>query len=190
MNQNRKSKSTIVINLIISKIQIIVGSILTLLFGLTLIVGLFDDVSGEISMITVFFILTALSIYLLLRGIKRGKLIKLFRIYGLRLSTDSNCSMDQLAVSLGTSVDVVIKNVEEMIKRGYFTNAYIDTTSNDIVFTGQASTKTTDSKISNLYNTQNANVEYTTVSCRGCGAINKIIKGTVSECEFCGSQTN
>lgn len=31
-------------------------------------------------------------------------------------------------------------------------------------------------------------VKYVTVQCKGCGATNKIVSGTVGECEFCGSQ--
>ena len=33
-------------------------------------------------------------------------------------------------------------------------------------------------------------IRYVTVQCKGCGATNKIIAGSIGECEYCGAQVS
>lgn len=77
-----------------------------------------------------------------------------------------------------------------MISKKFFVNAYIDAESNCIVFPGSnnninAGINTAQYNVQP--NTNQPEIEYTTVTCKSCGGINKIIKGKVSECDFCGS---
>ncbi|MPM73400.1 hypothetical protein SDC9_120380 [bioreactor metagenome] len=60
-----------------------------------------------------------------------------------------------------------------MIAKGYFINAYIE--HNCLMF---AHPDGMDSA---------AQIEYVSVSCSSCGAKNKVPKGAVGECQYCGN---
>ncbi len=185
MSVTTGSKSAIIISSIISKLEIVVGGLLTFFFGIGLIGCLTDESLNSAGTIIVILVLLLLSIFLLYRGIRRGRMIKLFKSYVTRLSTDATHSIDLLAEGTGTSVDVVKRNLQQMIKKRYFANAYIDTQQNRIVFPQQATIKTS---VSAEPSAAGPDTEYETVTCKGCGAANKIAKGSGGECEFCGCQ--
>ena len=90
--------------------------------------------------------------------------------------------------------DVVIENLEIMMKKKFFTNAYIDRKSNCIVIANkQAAQNNTaaPNAFANEHsapaNTEAAAVEMAAVKCNSCGGINTIQKGAVGECDYCGS---
>lgn len=113
------------------------------------------------------------------------KLIKTFSDYSARLAADPEKSIDLLASATGVTVATATKNISDMIATGFFPNCYLDGQRNKLVFpTMQPQSPTT----ANGSNVQSQSVKYTTVQCKGCGATNKIVSGTVGECEFCGSQ--
>lgn len=129
-------KSKIVLGTIISKIQIILGILITGFFGLGLI-GCIGQ-KNSVSVIVVIIVFTALGIWLILKGVKKGRLIKRFKQYVAVLSGDPLRSLDNLAATLGEGFDSVRRNVEQMIKQGIMANAYINRDTNCIVFAGQA----------------------------------------------------
>ncbi|MDF2588883.1 MAG: hypothetical protein K0S41_2724 [Anaerocolumna sp.] len=180
MVQNFRQKSVIIVQSIIGKLQIIVGSVLTFIFGFTFIYGVFDDEEDGAAVLIILAILTALAVYMLNRGLKRGKLIKLFTRYVAFLSKDQVHSIDQLAKSTETSVQVVTKNLEYMMKKRLFSNAYIDKINNCVIFQGE-------NIILEKQSINDDSTEYITATCRGCGANNTIKKGTTTECAYCGS---
>ncbi len=177
------SKAAIVISGIIEKVQLIAGIVITFIFGITAIACIGDN-NSPVDEKIVMFIFTAIGILLIIFSIKRKKLIKNFRSYVQRLSVDPTCSIENLASGLGTSQDVVKKNLEMMIKKRYFSNAYIDTKNNRIVFSKASEQKTNTSE---AHQSNEPKIEYITVTCKSCGGINKMAKGTVGECEYCGS---
>ncbi|MCI2106724.1 MAG: hypothetical protein LKK00_08410 [Intestinimonas sp.] len=181
MNTKNRSKSVVIISTIISKIQIILGGLLILIFTISLI-GLID--APDTFSLIIEIILLILSVFLLYKGINRGKLIKLFKNYVQRLSTDCTHSISLLADNTGTSVDVVKSNLQKMISKNYFLNAYIDEKRNCIVFPQAGETEPT---VSSESSAADSDVEYQTVICKGCGAENKIPIGSTRECEYCGS---
>ena len=76
-----------------------------------------------------------------------------------------------------------------MIKKKFFTNARIDEVNNQLVLPSMAQRQQEQN-----YNAQASNVstlapqiEMTTCKCPNCGGMNKIAKGMVAECDFCGS---
>jgi uncharacterized protein with PQ loop repeat len=175
------SKAAIVISQIIEKLQLIAGIILTILFGLPAIICLFDK-KTRAGVIIVMIILTALGVLLIVFSRKRKKLINDFKTYVQRLSIDPTGSIDNLAAGLGTSQDVVKNNINLMIKKRYFSNAYIDTENNRVVFPIVLEQQPT-----NAAKSTQSNIEYISVTCKSCGGINKMVKGTASECDYCGS---
>ena len=142
-------------------IQQVFGWPIAVIFGMTAIyssVTIKD--SSDVSAFIICTVFTLGAVLLIVLGLKKFILIKTFRNYSARLTADPMKSLDSLASSMGVSVAVVRKKISAMLNHGLFPNAYIDKQTNCLV----------------------------TVQCRGCGATNKIAKGSVAECEFCGSQ--
>lgn len=174
-------------------IQQVFGWIITIFCGLIASVG--AGTSGfketvDVVMVTIFAVFTALGIMLIVKGYKRKKLIKNYYDYSARISADPDKSIDLLSSSIGATVSVVTNNISDMIALGFFPGAFLDTTHNRIVMQNTKASATRTAPITTVNTTvQNTQtVKYVTVQCKGCGATNKIIAGTVSECEFCGSQ--
>lgn len=182
---SNSSKNAITKNLIASRVQIIIGYVIALFCGLTAIIGIVNTslaTSFDVTMVTVFSVFTACGIWQIFRGKKRKKLVVLFRDYAARLSADPLRSMNKLAEATGAAVETVKKNILAMIRKGYFVNAYIDFGRNCLVFL-----KDHPEQANNPMRQVELSAEYVRVSCPGCGAKNKIQKGTVGECEFCGN---
>lgn len=71
-----------------------------------------------------------------------------------------------------------------MIHKGYFVSAYIDRNRNCLVFAQENSLY---EQKSSPAQQDKLSVGHICVPCPGCEAKNKIQKGTVGECEFCGN---
>lgn len=178
-----KSKATIVINEIIQKMQMIIGVFLIFfgIAGICTFIGQFD--SGAI-----FVIIFCLGVgsWLINSSVKKKRLIKNFRTYVQELSNDPTGSIYNLASATGTSVDVVKNNLQNMINKKFFVNACIDAQSNCIIFPA-INNNINDTQSNVPRNTNHSEIEYVSVTCKNCGGTNTVIKGKVSECDFCGS---
>lgn len=171
-------------------VQIVFGYIIAIFNGLLAFVGgLGSGFKEAIDVaMTIFFMgVAALGVWLVVKGYQKLKLIKIYPDYATRLATDPEKSIDVLASATGVAVGVARRNIVSMLTAGFFPNCYLDTRSNKLV-----ATKMSQRQISNasmpVSNATAQTVKYITVQCRGCGATNKIVSGTVGECEFCGSQ--
>ena len=69
-----------------------------------------------------------------------------------------------------------VRKLEKMIAKGYIRNIQIDREENYILIT--APNRRVNEKI------------YITVTCPSCGAKNQVIKGRLSNCEYCGQRLN
>ncbi|NFG62000.1 hypothetical protein [Clostridium sp. CMCC3677] len=185
MNQGNKKKSVIVFNKIIEKIQLIMGIIIILIFSMAIFGSAGTEGTRGVILMSLCFI--ALGITFIAMSKKRHKLIEDFKSYAQILSNDPTGSIENLVSSLGVSQDAVLKNLKLMINEKYFVNAYIDVENNSIVFPSKLGEKINKSGQVKEENSQ-SNVEYVAIACKNCGASNKVQKGTVCECEFCGSQ--
>lgn len=191
-----KGKGALVLSKIAEKIQLIVGILIVIIFGLIAIMATFTD-DFQLDMFIICYVITGLGIWMIILSRKRKKLISDFKLYVARLSMDPTGSIDNLALTLGLSQDEVKRNLMKMILKKYFVNAYIDTTTNCIVLphdkAKNRNTYNTYNQNSSTYNLNNQNtneVEDIAVTCKNCGGINKITKGKVGECEYCGSPIN
>lgn len=187
MNQSR---SAILVSSLVSKVQLIIGAVLAFVFGLTFLMSIFVPELRDGTLAVVSFIFMAGGVWLLRAGSKRGRMIKLFKSYVARLSSDPTRSIDSLAASLGESPDAVKRNLEYMIKRNYFSQAYIDVSNNTLVLSQPSQSKMVPppTAVSQAQPTEQPVTEFSTASCKGCGATNTVPKNTVATCEFCGSQ--
>ena len=141
----------------------------------------------DVTLVLFFLAIAAVGVWLIIKGNQKFKLIKTFYDYSARLATDPEKSIDLLASATGVTVAIATKNISDMIAFGFFPNCYLDGQRNKLVAPDASQTQaSTVSTPTHTATTQT--VKYTTVQCKGCGATNKIVSGTVGECEFCGSQ--
>lgn len=171
--------------------QQIFGWIITIFCGLMTSVG--AGTSGfketiDVVMVTLFAVFTGLGVLLIVKGGKRKKLIKNYYDYSARLSADPDKSIDLLSSSIGVTVAVATKNITDMIALGFFPGAFLDTAHNRLVMQNAKPAAAYATSTQVVPNPTEKEIKYVTVQCKGCGATNKIIAGTVGECEFCGLQ--
>lgn len=168
------------------KIQQIIGWILVIMFGLFSVSGGTQiKAAFDVGMVIFCIAVTIGGVFIIVSGTKKKRLIKTFKDYSSHFAADATKSIDLLAASTGVTVTTATKNITNMINNRFFANAYIDTGRNCLVF--NASQHPAHNNKACNQSPVNS-VSYITVQCKGCGATNKIISGTVGECEFCGSQ--
>jgi hypothetical protein len=99
---------------------------------------------------------------------------------------NNQTSIDNIAAAVPVSYEEATKDLQKMIDTGYFENAYIDVSEREIVLTNK--------KKEQKYSSSNVQVDGTVdepqikgAICRSCGANNKVVKGQICECEYCGS---
>lgn len=191
-----KSKVAIAVSKIVSIVQMLVGIVILVVFGICTIMCLADkNFFADTGVVFLIFclVLDALGICLIVLSAKKTNLIKKFKTYVAVVSRNPNGYIPDIAASLGASEDVVKKNIEKMIKKKYFANAYIDHDSNCIVIANKQNlvdNTVQQPKVSTNVSTSSAAsqpAEMVTVKCKGCGGINTIQKGAVAECDYCGS---
>lgn len=163
-----------------AKIQLIFGIVLALLFGITSFVP--DSNTGYF---IAGLVLTVIGVWLIIAGVRRNNLIKLFKSYATSLADDPIKSIETLASAKNTSVAVVKRNLQLMINKGYFVNVAIDQQRNCLVFGNEA--EMLQKAAAANANASHSTAEFVTVACPGCGAPNKVQKGAVSKCEYCGA---
>lgn len=84
-------------------------------------------------------------------------------------------SIPTIASAIPVSHDVAIKDLEDMITKGFFEDAYMNYTRDEIVFAVEDEI------------VKNTKVEMIVAPCNGCGANNQVEKGQIGECQYCGS---
>ena len=181
----KQSKTTIVVSQIIEKLQLMVGILIAIVFGLSAIICMTDGYT-MMDIIIVMYIFTIMGIVLIVLSRKRHNLIKSFRTYVSYLSVNPTGLIENLAEDLGASQDIIKKNLSIMIDRKYFANAYIDETENRIVFPASNMVDTSLDK-NHSAEQNNTNSEFIDVNCKSCGGKNRILKGRTSQCDYCGS---
>lgn len=180
METNLTSKSSLIIHFIIGKFASLYG----LGFLMISLIIILDDSNDILSILFATLICGIIGICLIRFGIKRRKFIKRFRKYEDIISYRQEVFIDSIANMTSQSADFVIDDIQKMIKRKLFINMYIDRKYKRIIFKGKNDlVKTSYDGIDSVSRPKKMSV----VKCSGCGAPNKISKGSSSECEFCGS---
>ncbi len=194
MFQDINSKKAITRSRSIGLVQIVLGGVFTLMFGLSFIVCFADlfDPEGTLTIGVVIFVLVflLLSIYPFIRGIRRLIITDMCASYMMLLNQSDSHSIAQLADFLKAPANSVQRNLELMIKKKYI-NGYIDLNTKTIRSLHSYGYKYTNpvpntNPNPNVINTMKA-VEFTTSKCNNCGATLKIQKGVTTDCEYCGS---
>jgi len=171
------SKTAVSLSSIGGKILSVLGYLLEALFLICLIVYISERMLD--ASIT-FIILMALCSLLIIAGAKIKHRILRFHKYSTIISVHNITSLDLIALETSHSIDFIKKDLQSMINKGFFINAYIDYNTNTIIMSGEATTVMP-------IPPQPVNTEKTAISCRNCGAMNEITKGELANCAYCGS---
>ena len=100
---------------------------------------------------------------------------------------NNQTSIDNIAAAIPISYDKAAKDLQEMINKGYFSNAYIDVSNTEIILPSYI--KQQSERNGSLKN-NNEQAKVKSVICKNCGGNNEVIEGQVCECEYCGSPIN
>lgn len=202
----RNTKAVIITNKIFSVILLLLSIVILVFFGLMTIFYITDASIAETGGTTLFVIILLfdfLGILLFIQSRKRKKLVNGFRTYVSAISNDSEGSISNIAASLGMSEELFSRDIESMINKKFFTNAYIDKDSNriiisrsqynegyqvntdyaehnDFIFENDVDETSSDFKVKKA-------PEALSVKCKNCGGLNAIVSGQVRECDYCGS---
>ncbi|WP_407309888.1 hypothetical protein [Desulfosporosinus sp. SB140] len=91
--------------------------------------------------------------------------------------------IDEIASTTSQSIDFVKKDLQIMIARKLFENAYLDLSTNELIINLQ--NRVEPELLDDEFQDVDEDVE--TVTCSGCGASNSKQYGVASSCEYCGS---
>ena len=103
-------------------------------------------------------------------------------------------SIDSITAAMRMDYNQVVKDLTEMIDKGYFANAYIDASSREVILPQKQTKQASEGCENSEQNGSQVNFEskplFKIVICKNCGANNKMLDGTVSECEYCDTLLN
>jgi len=175
------SKVALVANAALGKILSIIGYIVGTI-SLLGIIGLLTGADDENAVGGIIFalIIAVICVFLILKGAKIKRTIKRFKQYVALISGQQMTSLENIAASTNQTVDFVTKDLQSMIKRRFFANATIDTTSNEIVIAGKKSSSAAQTK-------GTAPAEMESYVCAGCEAEGQKPKGASISCDYCGN---
>lgn len=162
------------------KLLSIIGYIIIIFYIIGFITTISDpNIDHDFIVLFVLLIIFAgISLLFIIPGWKIKKRLKRFRTYVRIISTERITSIDLIALKLNQSIDFVRNDLQKMIDKKYFINAYIDKENNEIVIAG-LSFYTSDEE----QEIENPEV----VQCKSCGAMNTKQMGSAAQCQYCGS---
>ncbi len=173
MEQNiEKEKVNIAFNNILALIFMILGIIGTAFNTVLVLYSLFDGSPLEI--VVVFMTFELFTLIMLFWGYKTRRLIRLFRKYVYVISSEHEGKLSKIAAILGKEESIVVKNLQKMIDKKYFANAYIDFRTQELMVAGQSLDKL---KLSEAKKTK----------CQSCGGYSISVLGYANHCEYCGT---
>lgn len=175
------SKVALSLNILWAKILKILGYSLEIILLIGLIVYIS---SGMIDAAITCIVFMAIFSLLLITSAKINQRIIRFKKYTELISLENTTSLDLIALKTSQSIDFVKKDIQTMIDKKFFAKAYINKDTNEIIISKESKKESsTKTPVSN----QSTIKAVTPVSCNCCGAMNEIVKGEITNCEYCGS---
>lgn len=158
----------------------VIGLVLAFMGVIAVIVGPSDQSMAVSGRIEYFIVFVCSGLALLAIGILQKNRAKKCRKYIAVIANQRCTSIDEIAAAVPVSYETAVKDLQKMIDKGYFSNAYIDAAKREIV--------PVQSQTENGFNV--ATVQMETVVCKSCGANSTKPAGVPSKCEYCGSPIN
>ncbi|NMC57087.1 MAG: hypothetical protein GYA50_07705 [Eubacteriaceae bacterium] len=160
------------------KLLSIIGYAIIIFFILGGIAAIADTNEQGTEFFIVVVVFVCIGLAFVIPGWNIKKRLKRFRTYVALISAEQVTSLDIIAIKTNQSVDFVRIDLQKMIDKKYFINAYIDKENNEIVIA--------DMGVRNYgYTPSITNTE--SVQCKSCGAMNTKQMGSAAQCQYCGS---
>ncbi|MCL2659561.1 MAG: hypothetical protein FWD64_03465 [Acidobacteriaceae bacterium] len=121
-------------------------------------------------------IMLAFSVLLVVRGIQIKRRTERFRRYVSVISNLRMTSLDDIATSASLPPEFVKNDLQKMIDKGFFANASIDATTNEIIIGGWPTAPPPPVAAQGQGR----------FTCPGCGASGTKRSGMTTKCEYCG----
>lgn len=199
-----KSKSSIFASGIFARVSIVLGALIALFGMLMTITGIttdaLDNNSSYIAVIVFCICICVGGVFLLVNGIRTVNRISRFRRYIALISQMNIQSIQEISRQMSQQPEFTIKDLNNMIRKRYFMNAYIDVAAGKIIIlhatASQGNPAAQNAPSQNPAPVQSnapsqpqapAAPQPVTVNCSGCGAVNSMIPGQGMSCEYCGS---
>lgn len=171
-------------------VQYIIGFFITAFFVYAGVMAIFDIKNAGMFTLVLMWLFAFGGICVLKSAQKRRRAIFSFKKYKHYFSDDFNGSIEDLADAVGENSEDVLENLDFMVDNNFIDNAYINQKSSSIVFKFDNSSSGTtpgENRNKNKDKDKDKEPEFVAITCKNCGGINKILKGDVGECDFCGS---
>lgn len=190
----KNTKAAIIKSAVIEKIQMAVGVMLLIIFGVCTIMALFQKELASDGFLPFCIVMDVLAFILILFSVKRKQSVQDFKRYVAFLSADPTGSIPVLAAAVGESEKAVKKKLDVMIKRKFFVDAVIDERRNCLLIAEQyKKPEFTMGEVSvpasgpDAQETGGQEMKYVSCVCGSCAGVNQIVKGKEGKCAFCGS---
>ena len=173
-------RGAVVFNQILGALEVAGGFAAAFIFGGTAIHSMGDG-QTETDTEIILYILAVIAAVILINGAFRFRLIHEMREYIPILSSDPEGSVKNLSLRMGIPEDAAAKRLRKMLRKGYIKGAYYDASSGKFIFLNK--------KV--IYRQDMSSVgssSIVTVECENCGVLNKVSKGGVKRCDFCGEK--
>lgn len=177
------NNSTVIMNKIISIIQIVFAGVNIFFWGVGG-VGAFLITEVDLSGFFLTFLFCVIAGVILYCGIKRTKMAKALKNYVNVVGDAASISIKEIAQSVYVSEKQVVDEFDWLIRKNFLLDAYIDYNDNQIVFK-EAYAKVV--KKQQEEEQAKRNIEYISVVCECCNGTTKIEKGKEGVCSYCGA---
>lgn len=158
-----------------------------------------NDIAADFFSLTIMAVLTIGGGRLLLKKSKNLKLIENLYDRYYQQVISGNTLIDNIAANVPASYEDAVADLQKMVALGYFPGAHVDVISRSIISQGNMFRNNQYAQANYAYATpaaasaapaqnpiQTSNASRT-ITCPGCGAINKNVAHANSECEYCGT---
>lgn len=139
--------------------------------------------SSAYSMVTLF----GGGIALIISGKATKRLVRRYKKYADIVTDQGTTSIEEIAAAMPVSRDTAVKDLQKMINKGLFAGASIDPARSEIILPGTYAGACANDRENVRDGSVAQKGQEIAVTCKNCGASNKVGKNSVGVCEFCGS---
>jgi len=162
---------------------IMVVSLILIGIGAILLIAAIGEADEDLFFPAVAFLIGGIVVNFMAR--KTKKTGARYKQYIALIVNHSQNSLDAIAGMVGVTYEMVIEDLQKMIKAGYFHGGYIDFTQRIIVFAPSSPQPVW--QTNPAVAAPPAPPQIKVVSCGNCGANNRVYTGYSYDCEYCGS---
>ncbi|KLE15294.1 hypothetical protein [Clostridium sp. C8] len=148
--------------------------------GIGIIACLGQGFTGQDVGMILFFLIAGVTLFMFAKKLSSNA--EKYKKYISIIINGNEYILDNIASAMSLPINIVKKDLKDMINNGYFQGAYINDSTNEIVLP-----KTSKENINETtFNNSVPQDEVKVITCKCCGAQNKVTSSG-AECEYCGS---